>query len=93
MNRPKIIALVGMAGSGKGTCTDFISQKYSIPIVHFGNMVYEEVERRGLDIVQFEREVREDMRKQEGPAVLAKRAATKAQEYLANGEKAVVLDG
>lgn len=93
MNRPKIIALVGMAGSGKGTCTTFIAEKYNVPIVHFGNMVYEEVERRGLDIVQHEREVREDMRKQEGPTVLAKRAAAKAQEYLASGEKGVVLDG
>ncbi|MGH7158267.1 MAG: AAA family ATPase [Candidatus Saccharimonadales bacterium] len=93
MNRPKIIALVGMAGSGKGTCTDFISQTYHVPVVHFGNMVYEEVERRGLDIVQHEREVREDMRKKEGRAVLAKRAAEKAQKFLANGEKGVVLDG
>lgn len=93
MNRPKIIALVGMAGSGKGTCTTFIAKKYGVPIVHFGNMVYEEVERRGLDIVQHEREVREDMRKQEGPVVLAKRAGARAQKYLAEGQKGVVLDG
>lgn len=93
MNRPKVIALVGMAGSGKGTCTTFISENYHVPIVHFGNMVYEEVERRGLDIVQHEREVREDMRKQEGVAVLAKRVAQKAQGFLAAGEKGVVLDG
>lgn len=93
MNRPKIIALVGMAGSGKGTCTTFIAENYGVPVVHFGNMVYEEVERRGLDIVQHEREVREDMRKQEGPTVLAKRAGARAKAYLSEGEKGVVLDG
>lgn len=93
MQQPKVIALVGMAGSGKGICTTFISDTYHVPVVHFGNMVYEEVERRGLDIVQHEREVREDMRHKEGPTVLAKRAANKAQEYLASGEKGVVLDG
>lgn len=93
MNQPKVIALVGMAGSGKGTCTTYIAEKYGVPIVHFGNMVYEEVERRGLDIVQHEREVREDMRKQEGPTVLAKRVGARAQDYLAEGQKGVVLDG
>ncbi|HZM64257.1 MAG TPA: AAA family ATPase [Candidatus Saccharimonadales bacterium] len=93
MQHPKIIALVGMAGSGKGTCTTFISETYHIPVVHFGNMVYEEVERRGLDIVKHEREVREDMRRQEGLTVLAKRAAKRAQEFLDKGEKTVVLDG
>jgi dephospho-CoA kinase len=33
------------------------------------------------------------MRQQEGPAVMAIRAATKAHELLANGAEAVVLDG
>jgi dephospho-CoA kinase len=56
-------------------------------------MVYEEVERRGLDNVADEKFVREDMREQEGPAVLAKRVATKAQGYIADGAEAIVLDG
>lgn len=93
MNRPKIIALVGMLGSGKGTCTSFIAEKYHMPLVHFGNMMYEEVQRRGLDNVKDEKFVREDMRKQEGPAVLAKRAAARAQEHLTKGAPGVILDG
>jgi dephospho-CoA kinase len=93
MNGQKIIALVGMPGSGKGTCTSHIAETYGVPLIHFGNMVYEEVQRRGLDNVRDERFVREDMRKKEGPAVLAKRVAAKAQEALANDAKGVVLDG
>lgn len=88
-----IIALVGMPGSGKGTCTDYLAEKYNWPILHFGNMVYEEVQRRGLDNVKDEVFVREDMRKIEGKAVLAKHVSRKADEYFAAGQKVVVLDG
>lgn len=93
MSIPKVIAVVGMAGSGKGTLVDYLVSTLKSPKVYFGGMVYEEVTRRGLDIVKNEREVREDMREKEGPAVLAKRAATKAQQLLANGEKLIILDG
>jgi dephospho-CoA kinase len=89
----KVIALVGMPGSGKGTCTDYLGETYSWPVIHFGNMVYEEVQRRGLDNVRDEIFVREDMRAQEGKAVLAKHVARKTHEYAANGAPVVVLDG
>lgn len=89
----KVIALVGMPGSGKGTCTDYLHGKYSWPVIHFGNMVYEEVQRRGLDNVKDEVFVREDMRAKEGKTVLAKHVARKTKEHFANGENTVVLDG
>lgn len=82
-----------MPGAGKGTCTTYMADTYGLPVVHFGNMVYEEVQRRGLDNVKDEKFVREDMRKQDGPAVLAKHAARKAQAELEQGAKGVVLDG
>lgn len=93
MNTPKVIAILGMPGSGKGTAVKHICETYEVPSVYFGGMVYEEVERRGLDIVMDERMVREDMRRAEGPAVMAKRAAVKAEQMLADGAKFVVLDG
>lgn len=82
-----------MPGSGKGTCTKHLSTKHGWPIVHFGNMVYEEVQRRGLHNVEDEVFVRNDMRKQDGPAVLAKHVARKADELLTGGAETVVLDG
>lgn len=93
MSKQKIIAFVGMPGSGKGTCTDYLQQTYDWPVIHFGNMVYEEVQRRGLDNVNDEVFVREDMRKTEGKAVLAKHVARKAQGFIEQGQPIVVLDG
>lgn len=93
MSDAKIIAFVGMPGSGKGTCTDYLHTTRKWPVVHFGTMVYEEVQRRGLDNVHDEKVVREDMRAIDGPAVLAKHAAKKVEEYAIAGEKVIVLDG
>ncbi|MBL8160128.1 AAA family ATPase [Candidatus Saccharibacteria bacterium] len=90
---PIILAFVGMPGSGKGTCTDFLEAEYHFPVVHFGSMVYEEVQRRGLDNVEDEKFVREDMRAKEGPATLAMRSARKAEDYFAEGHAVVVFDG
>jgi len=90
---PKVIAIVGMMGSGKGTAVEYLTKKYGWPSVYFGGMVYEEVARRGLDIVRDETAVRQDMRAKEGPAVLAKRVAVKAHELLKEGAETVVLDG
>ena len=88
----KIIVLVGMSGSGKGSCTDYLEDK-GLPKVYFGGMVYEEIKKRGLDKVRDEKFVRIDMREKEGKAVLAKRAAQKADDYFEQGYKYVVFDG
>lgn len=93
MSKAKIITLVGMPGAGKGTCTDYLADKYGWPVIHFGNMVYEEVQRRGLDNVEDEKFVREDMRNQEGKEVLAKHVSRKADGYIQEGAQRIVLDG
>jgi dephospho-CoA kinase len=93
MGNVKVVAFVGMPGSGKGTCALYVEKKYGSPVIHFGNMVYEEVQRRGLDNVNDEKFVRKDMRDKEGPEVLAKRVAEKTKQYLDSGVKGVVLDG
>lgn len=90
---PKVIALVGLPGSGKGTCTDYLHDTYGWPVVHFGHMVYEEVERRGLDIIEHEKAVRMDMRATEGKEVLAKHVARKARTHNASGADVIVFDG
>lgn len=93
MGDKKVIAFVGMPGSGKDTCAAYLSDKYAWPVIHFGRMVYEEVQRRGLDNVKDEVFVREDMRRQDGPAVFAKHVAAKAKHYFEQGEQVVVLEG
>lgn len=91
--KTKIIAFVGMPGTGKDTCAAYLHDKYDWPVVHFGNMVYEEVQRRGLDNNKDEVFVREDMRAQEGKEVLAKHAAKKAQTYFEQKHNIVIFDG
>jgi dephospho-CoA kinase len=93
MSSKKIIAFVGMPGSGKGTCTTYLESTYHWPVIHFGNMVYEEVQRRGLDNTKDEIFVREDMRQIDGVTVLAKHVGRRADGYLAEGNSIVVLDG
>ncbi|MDB5185638.1 MAG: hypothetical protein JWL85_161 [Candidatus Saccharibacteria bacterium] len=93
MSKKKVIAFVGMPGAGKGTCTNYLEETHDWPVVHFGSMVYEEVQRRGLHNVRDEMFVRTDMREKEGSAVLAKHAARKAQGYFDKGHTRVVLDG
>jgi dephospho-CoA kinase len=93
VSKIQIVAFVGMPGAGKGTCSDYLHEKYDWPLVHFGNMVYEEVQRRGLENVHDEIFVRQDMRQKEGPAVLAKHVARKANQFLEEGKQIVVFDG
>lgn len=92
-DQPIILTFVGMPGSGKDTCTEYVSKRFHAPVLHFGNMVYEEVYRRGLDIVQHEKMVREDLRAKGGPAVLAKLVADKAHTHLAEGKTRIVVNG
>lgn len=82
----KVIAILGMPGSGKGTITDYL-ESLGHPKIYFGGMVYDEVKKRGLDIVKDEKFVREDMRRLEGMDVMAKRASQKADELFQQGEK------
>lgn len=59
----KIIAVVGMAGSGKSEAIEYLMGKYHWPKVYFGDVTFDEMNRRGLDRNQAnERLVRENLR-------------------------------
>ena len=49
MNKePKLLAILGMTGSGKSVLVEMLC-KQGIPKVHFGNMLYREMEKRGIE--------------------------------------------
>ena len=68
----KIIALVGMTGSGK-TEASKVFKEHDFEYVRFGQAVLDEVLKRGLDVNEDnERKVREELRERHGMAAMAK---------------------
>ena len=47
MDNVKILATVGMSGSGKSVVVDYLTEK-GYPKVYFGGMIYKEMEKRGI---------------------------------------------
>ena len=67
-NDVKILAVVGMSGSGKSVVVDFLTKK-GVPKVYFGGMIYKEMERRGIQRTadgSSERQFREMIRETDG---------------------------
>ncbi len=89
----KIIAFVGLAGSGKSAAIEYLTQK-GYPKVYFGGIVLEEVTRRGLELTQEnEQPVREELRATEGKDFVAKRIITQIHGLIDAGQKRIIADG
>lgn len=69
----KIIAVVGMPGSGKSEAIEHLQERYKWPKVYFGDVTFNEMNKRGLERNQAnERLVREDLRNMHGDDYYAK---------------------
>lgn len=81
-NQPKrIIAIVGMAGSGKSEVIDYLQNKYRWPNIYFGDVIFEEMKNEGLEENQNnERITREKLRVEEGMGVCATRSIGKIKQ-------------
>ena len=88
-----LVAVVGLAGTGKSQTTAFITEKYSFKLVYFGGYVLEEVKRRNLEVnSRNERSVREELRQTSGMDVIAKLSYRDIEGALSAGSN-VVIDG
>lgn len=88
----KIIAFVGMPGSGKSEAASFL-QKKGIPFVRLGDLTDETVKKMSLPLnPESEKLVREKLRKEHGMAVYALKAETKIRTLLAS-HSVISLDG
>ncbi len=77
MNRI-ILAVVGLPGSGKTEAINYLMEKYKWPKVYFGDVTFDEMKLRGLDINEKnERFVREDLRAKYGQLVYAQKVIEK----------------
>jgi len=86
----KLIVVVGMPGSGKSTCIEAM-KSLGLPVVCMGDVVREEVRRRGLEpSPQSFAEVAQDLRRRYGPAAIAMLTAEKIRSLDA---PAIIVDG
>lgn len=91
MNKGKIVAVVGMCGSGKSVVTEVFTER-GFKSVYFGGVTMEELERRGLPKSEAnERTVREQLRAEHGLAAYAVLLYDRIKAYSQEG--GVVLDG
>ena len=89
----KIIAVVGMSGSGKSVAVDYLTE-HGVPKVYFGGMIYKEMTNRGIEITpDSEREFREMIRGTEGKYWVVRQAIAETKDLIAAGQKRIVLDG
>lgn len=88
----RVLALVGMAGSGKTVCAQHLEQR-GFPQFRFGSLVVDEVTRRGQPITpENERVVREEFRARYGMDAMARLALPRLQTMLAE-RPCIVIDG
>lgn len=89
----KIIAFVGLTGSGKSTAVDYLTAK-NYPKVYFGGVVLDEVKKRGLELTQEnEQPVREELRETEGKDFIVRRIIEQIHDLTGAGQHRVVADG
>ena len=89
----KILAIVGMCGSGKSTLIEYLTER-NIPKVYFGGVVLNAVKEAGLEInPDNERMIREKLRAEEGKDFVVQRALVETKKLIAAGQKRVVIDG
>ena len=94
-NNVKLLAIVGMSGSGKSVAVDYLAAK-GIPKVHFGNMIYQEMAKRGIERTpdgKSEKAFREMIRETEGQDWVGRQAIAETKDLIAAGQKRIVLDG
>jgi len=87
----KVIAIVGMCGSGKSAATEYFKNK-GFGIIHFGSITMMELEKRELPKNESnEKAVREKLRNKYGKAAYAELSLPLIKRTLKKGH--VVLDG
>lgn len=89
----KIIAFVGLTGSGKSSAVDYLSEQ-GYPKVYFGGIVLDEVRRRGLELTQEnEQPIREELRQTEGKDFVVKRIIVQLHDLIEAGQRRIIADG
>lgn len=89
----KIIAFVGLTGSGKSSAADYLTSK-NYPKVYFGGIVLDAMTEAGLEHTQEnERPFREELRLKEGNDFVVDRIVKQLRGLIDAGQRRIVADG
>lgn len=87
----KLVAVVGMAGSGKSVATEYLEER-GWKKIYFGGVIYDHMKEEGIDITpDSQKEYREKLRKKYGMAAVAILLKDKINKAYQEGN--TVLDG
>lgn len=77
-NPRRVIAVIGLPGSGKSEVINRLMETSGWPKVYFGDVTFDEMKRRGLEVSEAnERMIREGLRAEFGSLVYAERVIEK----------------
>jgi dephospho-CoA kinase len=89
----KILAVVGMCGSGKSTAIDYLVEK-KIPKIYFGGVILKGMAEAGLeDTPENEKKFREEIREKEGKDWVVNQVIAETKDLISAGQKRIILDG
>ena len=89
----KIIALVGLAGSGKSSAVEYLTEK-GFPKIYFGGVIYKAMDEAGIEKTwDNQQKFREEIRRREGKDFVIKRVIKNIHDLINAGQSKIVLDG
>ncbi len=89
----KIIALVGLAGSGKSSAVEYLTEK-GFPKIYFGGVIYKAMDEAGVEKTwDNQQQFREEIRRREGKDFVIKRVIKNIHDLINAGQNKIVLDG
>jgi dephospho-CoA kinase len=89
----KIIALVGLAGSGKSTAVEYFTEK-GYPKVYFGGVIYQAMQEAGIErTANSEQKFREEIREQNGKDFVANKIIEQIRHLADSGQHRIIADG
>lgn len=87
----KIIAVIGIAGSGKSEAVNYLQKKFNWPKVYLGEPTFERLKKDGLvRNYKNEQTVREKIRRELGMGAYAKLALPKVSKILKNSQVVLI---
>ena len=89
----RIIALVGLAGSGKSSAVEYLTEK-GFPKIYFGGVIYKAMDEAGIEKTwDNQQKFREEIRQREGKDFVIKRVIKNVRDLINAGQNKIVLDG